>query len=98
MFLEVLLNPLESEPVSEMKTQQGVQPQWGVFIENDLIAIVHEFIESFADIYEPISEVLIANLAFDEFFKQVLSCCLYVRKACSLAFAELSEQIRYIIE
>ena len=81
-----------------MKTKKGVQPQWGIFIENRLITIIHEFSESFADTHESICEVLIAYLAFDKLIKQVLGSCFYIRKACFLTFTKLSEQISYIIE
>ena len=59
MLLKVLLYPLVFEPVNEVKTKKGAQPQWSIFIDNYLITI--ELIESFADIIERISKLFLTS-------------------------------------
>lgn len=72
MLLKVLLYPLVFEPVNEVKTKKGAQPQWSIFIDNYLITIIHELIDSFADIIERISKLFIAYFSPYKLSKQLL--------------------------
>ena len=93
MLLKVLLYPLVFEPVNEVKTKKGVQPQWSIFINNNLITIVHELIESFADIIERISKLFIAYFSPYKLFKQLFGRSFQVCKTSFLSFTEPPEQI-----
>ena len=93
MLLKVLLYPLVFEPVNEVKTKKGVQPQWSIFINNNLITIVHELIESFADIIERISKLFIAYFSPYKLFKQLFGRRFQVCKTSFLSFTEPPEQI-----
>lgn len=93
MLLKVLLYPLVFEPVNEVKTKKGAQPQWSIFIDNNLITIVHELIESFADIIERISKLFIAYFSPYKLLKQLLGRRFHVCKTSFLSFTELPEQI-----
>ena len=89
MLLKVLLYPLVFEPVNEVKTKKGAQPQWSIFIDNDIITIVHEFIESFADFIERISKLFIAYFSPYKLFKQLFGRRFQVCKTSFLSLRNL---------